>query len=308
MTMRRFWLAVIASLVVVGALAIIAVGEVVSRPANSAVGKPPSDFHASSVRFPVSASQSIAGWLARGKPGHGAVLLLHGIHANRTQMLGRARFLQDAGYSVLLIDLPAHGESIGERITFGAGEADGINSALAFLRSELPGERIGVIGMSLGAASFVLARPSMAPDAVVLESMFPTLSEAVANRLAGRFGSLAAHLPPLLLWQLPLWTGVTEKQLRPIEVLPALHAPLLIASGTDDQDTTWAETERLFAVANQPKELWAVQGAAHVDLYAYDPSAYQARILKFLASHLGNEAQSLAVPQHGDRLLAATLG
>ncbi|MDR0775260.1 MAG: hypothetical protein LBE81_01290 [Azonexus sp.] len=160
--------------------------------------------------------------------------------------------------------------------------------------------------MSLGAASLVLARPSVVPDAVVLESMFPTLSEAVANRLAGRFGSLAAHLPPLLLWQLPLWIGVTEKQLRPIEALPALHAPLLIASGTDDQDTKWAETEHLFAIANQPRELWAVQGAAHVDLHAYDPSAYQARILKFLASHLGNEARSFAVPHHGSRFSAAT--
>lgn len=67
-------------------------------------------------------------------------------------MLGRARFLQSEGYSVLLVDLPAHGESLGERITFGAREAAGVTSALAFLRNELPDERVGVIGVSLGAA------------------------------------------------------------------------------------------------------------------------------------------------------------
>jgi fermentation-respiration switch protein FrsA (DUF1100 family) len=204
-------------------------------------------------------------------------------------MLGRARFLQAAGYSVLLIDLPAHGESFGNRITFGAHEAEGVSGALAFLRSEFPGERIGVIGVSLGAASLVLSQPSVAPSAVVLESIYPTISEAVANRLAIRLGPLGARLSPFLLWQLPLRVGVTEAQLRPIDALPALHAPLLMAAGTGDKHTTWAETERIFAVANQPKELWAVQGAAHIDLYAYDPSAYEARILKFLDRYLINE-------------------
>jgi len=287
--MRRFWLAVVAC-VVVGALALAAAGEFLSRPVNCAIGDPPSDLHAASVRIPISASQAIAGWLARGKPGHGVVLLLHAVRSNRTQMLGRARFLQAAGYSVLLVDLPAHGESPGDHITFGAHEAVGVSSALAFLRSEFPGERIGVIGVSIGAASFVLSRPSVPPSTVVLESMYPTISEAVADRLAIRFGSLGARLSPLLLWQLPLRLRVTEEQLRPIDALPGLHAPLLIASGTNDQHTTWAETERIFAVANQPKELWAVQGAAHVDLHAYDPGTYEAVMLKFLANHLRNES------------------
>ena len=287
--MRRFWFAVVVC-VVVGALAIAAVGEILVHPANRTIGEPPSDLHASSVRFPSSTSQPIAGWLVRGKPGHGAVLLLHGVRSNRTQMLRRARFLQAEGYSVLLVDLPAHGESPGDHITFGAHEADGVSSALAFLRSELPGERIGVIGVSLGAASLVLSRPSVAPSAVVLESMYPTISEAVTNRLVIRFGSPGARLSPFLLWQLPRRIGVTEKQLRPIDALPALHAPLLIAAGTRDRHTTWPETERIFAIANQPKELWAVQGAAHVDLCAYDPGTYKARILEFLARYLRNEA------------------
>lgn len=287
--MRGLWWGIVAAAVVL-TLAIAAAGEILSRPASAAIGEPPIELHASSVRLAVSSSQFVAGWLARGTPGHGAVLLLHGVRSNRTQMLGRARFLLAQGYSVLLVDLPAHGESSGERITFGANEAEGVSSALAFLRSELAGERIGVIGVSLGAASLVLSRPSEAPNAVVLESMYPTIAEAVADRLAIQFGPLGAYLSPVLLWQLPLRAGVTEQQLRPIVALPALQAPLLIVSGTSDQHTTWEETQRIFAAANQPKELWAVQGAAHVDLHSYAPSAYEARILKFLARYLRNEA------------------
>ena len=51
-------------------------------------------------------------------------------------MLARARFLAAAGYATLLIDLPTHGESSGDRITFGAREGEGVNAALAFLREK----------------------------------------------------------------------------------------------------------------------------------------------------------------------------
>jgi pimeloyl-ACP methyl ester carboxylesterase len=284
-TRRRIWIAIVAGvallLLVVGGM-----GEVLSRPALRAIGEPPSDLHASSVHLVGPSSQVVSGWLARGSPGMGAVLLLHGVRSDRTQMLGRARFLRAAGYSVMLIDLPAHGESSGDRITFGAREAIGVAAALEFLRRELPGERLGVIGVSLGAASLVLSRPSPAPEAVVLESMYPTISDAVSDRLTIRLGRFGAKLAPLLLWQLPLRTGVTEEQLRPIVELPSLGAPVLVAAGTRDRHTTWAETRRIFESAAQPKELWAVDGAAHVDLYAHDPVTYKTRILRFLARYL----------------------
>ncbi len=264
---------------------VLATGAWLSRPAQRSVGPPPADLGAVTLRLPVGATQSVAGWFARGT-GRGVVLLLHGVRADRTRMLGRARFLRAAGYGVLLIDLPAHGESPGARIGFGAHEAAGVLAALRFLRGELPGEPIGVIGVSLGAAALVLSRPSPAPSAVVLESMYPTVAEAVSNRLAIRLGAPGRLLAPLLLWQFPLWLDRSADDLRPVTALPDLAAPLLIASGADDRHTTRAETQRLVAAAREPRETWMVPGAGHVDLHRHDPAAYQARMLAFLARHL----------------------
>ena len=67
-------------------------------------------------------------------------------------MLPRARFLHDAGYAVLLFDLQAHGESTGDRVTFGIKEGLDVASALGVLRQNAPGERVGVIAVSLGGA------------------------------------------------------------------------------------------------------------------------------------------------------------
>lgn len=284
-SLRRTVVLMVCALVL-AVVVVLGAGEMVSRPAATRlVGLPPAELDAVSVRLPVSPTASVAGWFSRGT-GRGAVLLLHGVRADRTQMLGRARFLRAAGYSVLLIDLPAHGESTGDRIGFGVHEAAGVTAALRYLRQQLPLEPVGVIGVSLGAAALVYARPLPPPDAVVLESLYATLAEAVSNRLALRLGPGARVLAPLLLWQVPLRLGVCADALRPVEAVSALAAPLLVASGTEDRHTLWPETERIFAAAQQPKQLWAVPGAAHVDLHGHDASAYRTRILAFFAQHL----------------------
>lgn len=270
-------------------IAMAAAGEWLTRPKQHPIGAPPADAVLRAVRIPFGEGGPVAGWWAEGRPGAGAVLLLHGIGADRRQMLARARFLQAAGLAVLLIDLPAHGESVGERITFGWREASGVRAALGFLKAQLPDARIGVIGYSLGAASFLFANAVQpAPvDAVVLEAVYPTLREAVQNRLAMRVGPLAAQaVAPALLVQLPLRLDVHAGQLQPVKALKSLRAPVLVISGTEDRHTTADETRRLFEAAPAPRDLWLVEGAAHVDLHGFAPAAYEARVLGFLQRHL----------------------
>ena len=229
--------------------------------------------------------QRVAGSFLAGR-GRGAVLLLHGIHGDRRDMAARARFLQAQGYAVLLIDLPGQGASTAPFVTFGLREADGVRAALVELRRRAPGQRIGVIAVSLGAASLVLCRDCPPVDAVVLEAMYPTIEEAVANRLRMRIGPAGGPLSALLLWQLPLRLRIRPDALRPIARIGQLKAPVLIAAGGADLHTTLPETRRLFAAAARPKELWVVEGAAHVDLHAYAPADYERRIGAFLARHL----------------------
>ena len=272
--------------VAVGLLASLAVGEYLTRPVQHLVGSPPSGLQAQRVEIAGQGDTRIAGWLGRGRPGAGVVLLLHALRADRRQMAARAAFLQSAGYTVLLIDLPAHGESLADRITFGASESRGVTAALEYLHKEFLGERVGAIAVSLGAASLVLAQPSPPLAAVVLESMYPTIEEAVADRLQLHLGGWARALAPVLLWQLPLRAGVSSQQLRPIDALPRLGSPVLVVSGSLDRHTTLAETQRLYDAAREPRQLWIVPDAAHVDLHEYARAAYEAKISAFLAQHL----------------------
>jgi alpha-beta hydrolase superfamily lysophospholipase len=273
-------LAVVALL---GAAVVWAIGSKLIAVEPHTVALP--GLEAEDVPLRPAPDQQVAGSFLAGR-GRGAVLLLHGIHGDRRDMAARARFLHAQGYAVLLIDLPGQGASTASAVTFGLREAIGVRAALEELRRRAPGQRIGVIGVSLGAASLVLCRDCPPVDAVVLESMYPTIEEAVANRLRMRLGPVGGPLSALLLWQLPLRLSIRPDALRPIARIADLKAPVLVAAGGADQHTTLPETQRLFAAAAQPKELWVVEGAAHVDLHAYAPEAYERRIGAFLAHHL----------------------
>lgn len=265
----------------------LAAGEWLTRPVPAAIGAPPADLHAETVTLRYGDGQHLAGWFVPGRPGEGAVLLLHSVRSSRLQMLARARWLQREGIASLLVDAPSHGESSGGRIGFGRLEAPGADAALAWLRQRVPGEKVGAIGTSLGGASLLFARREPEVDALVLESVYPTIVDALQDRLAMRLGTTAGQaLAPLLLVQIPLRLGFGTGQLRPIAAIARVRAPLLLASGTDDLHTRWPETEALFAAAPEPKTLWAVPGAAHVDLHAFDAAAYEATLRPWLQSQL----------------------
>ncbi|MES2308808.1 MAG: alpha/beta hydrolase [Verrucomicrobiota bacterium] len=250
------------------------------------IGVPPAELHALDVSISLPNQNYVSGWYLQGVEGHGAVLLLHGVRSNRLQMLGRAQFLNRLGYAVLLMDLPSHGKSTGSRITFGVRESLGVDASLKWLKETTGNEKIGVIGVSLGAASFVLSKSTGIPDAVVLESMYPTISNAISDRLMIRLGSWGRIFTPLFIFQLPFWTGVTSHDLCPEGRLSEVHCPIMIVSGSKDNHTTLAETMRLYEKASDPKTIWIVEGASHVDLYSFNPEVYESKIASFFEKYL----------------------
>lgn len=270
-------------------------GCVLARPAPAVIGSAPEALHAENVEFPSASGSTIHGWFATGKPGAGAVLLLHGMGANRTAMLSRARFLHRDGFTILAPDFQAHGESPGHHITFGELESLDARAALAFLRAHAPGERVGIIGVSMGGAASLVGSAPLEADALVLESVYPTFQDAVADRLQvwlGPLGFLGSAVTPAFIRLVAPRIGVDPKMLRPIDDIAKVDEPVFVIAGTADQYTKIGETVALYEHATAPKQLWEVPGAAHEDLHDYAPAEYERRVGAFLIDHL--RAASLA--------------
>jgi uncharacterized protein len=285
----------IAVLILFGTIAAFVwiLGSVLVHPANHAVQWPPGfdalrvDAHAVSIP---GAGHVIAGWWINSGSSSPAVILLHAVRADRSTMVSRAQLLKDHGFSVLLIDLQAHGETPGEAITFGARESADVVAALAWLKHSNPERRIGVIGCSMGGAAVLLGPQPSGFDAVVLEAVYPRITKAVENRIRIRLGPMVSSLAPLLLMQLEPRLHIAS-DLEPIKSINHLGAPVLIAAGSDDEHTTLLESEELYAAAANPKELWIVKGAHHQDLLAYNTAEYEAHVVRFLIANLRSTPQ-----------------
>ncbi|MGH7399525.1 MAG: alpha/beta hydrolase [Candidatus Rokuibacteriota bacterium] len=280
--MTRRLLIASAATAVMGVLGLWWLGAHLVKPDPHAVPLP-ADFPARALTIP--GTRIAAWWLDRGAETP-AILLLHAKGGDRSSMLSRARLLLRRGFSVALIDLPAHGETPGPAITFGRRESADVRSALAWLRREAPGRRVGVIGCSLGGAAVLLGPQPVGVDAVVLEMVYPRFGRAIENRIRIRLGALAPLLTPLVLVQLGLRLDASPMELEPIRSIGRLGAPVLVVGGSRDQHTTLAESEEMFHAAAEPKRLWIVDGARHQDLFAYDPAGYDAQVVGFLVKHL----------------------
>jgi len=261
-------------------------GSALSAPVNQSVGNVPPDLNGRRVEFSSASGATIRGWLIDGRKEGGAIVLLHGLRANRLSMVERARFLSRAGYAVLLFDFQAHGESTGQHITFGGLESMDAQAAVDFLHHAVPDEKIGLIGVSMGGAAALLASPKLDVQAFVLEMVYPTISEAVINRLTMRLGKYASVLTPLLTSQLKPRLGVAAQALRPIDKVKNITAPKLFIAGAEDEHTTIEESVRLFDAACEPKQIWIVNGAKHQDLHKAAKEQYEKRVLDFFQQTL----------------------
>jgi len=74
--------------------------------------------------------------------------------------------------------------------------------------------------------------------------------------------------------------------LRPIGQIGKITVPKFFIAGTTDRETTLPESQALFDAAAEPKQLWLVDGAAHVDMLAFDKEEYEKRVLDFLRRNL----------------------
>ena len=271
------------ALTAAGTLAIYLTGWFLSAPVPAKIGPPPSDLGAQSVQFPSESGAKVHGWWCPMPGARGSILLLPGVRANRESMIERARFLRGAGFSVLLIDFQATGETPGDHITFGWLESRDVLGAITFLRTAAPGEKIGVIGSSLGGAAALLATPPLRVDALVLESVYPTIERATANRLRKYLGPGGELLAPVLMAQMRFRIGVSPARLRPVDRIASVSCPILIINGEKDRNTTREDAALLLSRAGSPKSLWLIPKAGHVDLHRAAKTEYEARVGAFFS-------------------------
>lgn len=261
-------------------------GNSLTAPAPASVGNCPNALTCENIEFPSESGSTIKGWFVKGEEGKGAIVIMHGLRANRSSLVERIKFLKNAGFSVLGFDFQGSGESSGKSLTFGYLESRDATASLKFIKQKLPNEKIGVLGISMGGAAFLLQKDFEKADSLILEMVYPTMQSAIENRLNLWLFSGADNLSFLMTKQFPLRLGVSVDELRPLDKIKTVNCPIFVIAGEKDPHPKLEESRQLFETANQPKDLWIVANAGHQDLHKTAPKDYEQKVLDFFEKTL----------------------
>lgn len=244
------------------------------------------------IHFPARDGLELTGWFVPPpNDSDGATLIfVHGYGGNRSGLLPQAALLAEQGYGALLMDLRNHGDSAGDRTTFGWLEVRDVQGALDYLlvRPEVNASRIGVIGESLGASTAIRAA-ALEPDlrAVVAQAAFSSLEDNVAEGVQRLTGLPAFPFAPLILYFAEQEAGGRIGLVRPVEEIGAIAPrPILLMHGTRDPLIDASNSRRLYEAAGEPRELVLFDGAAHGRLMRADPALFEQAVVPFLEAAL----------------------
>lgn len=260
------------------------------------------------VEFPSrDPTVAIGGWWmpVAGRPDAPAVIVVHGYTASRRdeRILLAAGMLHHHGFGVLAIDLRNHGDSARPtgRHSGGVRESADVLGAWDWLvgDGQIPAERIGLFGISLGAASVLIAasdEPGVA--AVWADSSYGDLDEATRAEL-GRY-RLPLFLLPGGMLASRLLDGPGLRGKSPLLALRRMGGrPVFITHGTEDTrlDVHYAHQLVTAGVAaGVATESWIVEGSGHADAIVDHPADYERRLVDFFERSLGPVAAEPGAP------------
>lgn len=277
------------AVIMLGAIGIFAVGVIwaagtyLTKPVPMQFGSTPTG--SVQVSFESKSGSTIKGWLYEANQVKAVAVLMHGVRSNRAQMTDRAEYFQARGITSLVFDFQAHGESGGTLITLGHLESLDAQAAVSYIQKLEPELPSLAIGVSMGGAASLLAEPAIDVDVLILESVYPDIKTAIANRLGSRIPG-GEFLTPLLSAQIEPRIGISADKLSPVRAASRVTAATLVLSGEIDVRTTIEDTQRLFEALPAPKVLEIIDNAGHVDLAQFDPARYWLAVDAFLDQYL----------------------
>src|SRR6185295_707516 len=208
---------------------------------GDALGRPFEDVH-----FAASDGVKLHGWFFPANTNSHradlAVLICHGNGGNISHRLDLCEVMLETGVNVFVFDYRGYGHSEGrpgEEGTYRDAQA-----ACHWLRAKgLAGTNIIAFGESLGGGviSELAVREPLA--GLILQSTFTSVPDVGAE---------------LFPWLPVRWISTIKYDTR--SKLPRLKMPVLVMHSRSDSLISFAHGEKNFAVANEPKMFWELQG------------------------------------------------
>lgn len=207
--------------------------------------------------FHASDGVRLHAWFYRSPGATGTVLYLHGNAGNLTYFTPVMEALADVPLDVCAVDYRGYGRSEGTPDETGVyQDAD---AAWRWLTTEkkIPPDRIFIHGFSLGGAVAAELASRVPCGALILESTFTSIPDVAGRKFP---------------WLPMRW--LMRTRMDTLSRIPGIRAPKLFLHSRDDEVFPFSMSERLHALAPDPKRLIPFEKSGHNDLVADQRDRY----------------------------------
>ena len=219
------------------------------------------------------------------------VVVVHGFRQNKTAMRQYGQLFHNLGYNVLMPDNRGAGKSGGQFISYGYYDKGDIIAWAKALTQENPQVHLTLYGLSMGAATVMMASgqkdlPASVKNIIEDCGYSNTWKEITYQARVGY------HIPAFpLVYSVSLENKLRQgwffQQADSLKELKKDTRPILMIHGGAD---TYVPTEMVYenykaVKAGTPKQMLVVKGAAHARSFQTDPALYTKTVSQFMSKY-----------------------
>lgn len=215
------------------------------------------------------------GTLIRNGDGKKLLIQAHGFRSSaKGSFAGSLRYFYGQGFTILLIDHRAHGQSEGKYITYGVLERVDLRDWV-FCALEMLGEDIQIVldGISMGATTVLMAGALDLPENVrglIADSGFTSPYDIFVEVLARTFHAKPFPILPLCGLMAEMKANFGFKDATTLEAMAENEIPVLFVHGEEDDFVPIEMSEANFEACKGEKYFVRVPGAKHGCGYLVD--------------------------------------
>lgn len=217
------------------------------------------------------------------------IIACHGYSGSADDMARYAKWYYGMGYSLILPDARAHGQSEGHVRGMGWLERKDILVWTDKILSEHSDAKIALFGISMGGATVMMASGEELPKqvkAIIEDCGYSSVWDEFKTQMKNMF-----HLPSFPIMNVAsvvtkVRGGYSLSEASSVDQLKKCKLPVLFIHGKEDQFVPFDMLDVVYEAAKTEKEKIAVENAGHAMSSTKDPETYWSTVESFLSKHL----------------------
>ena len=224
------------------------------------------------------------------KKNKGIVIETHGYRSKpQRDLYAACHEYYNMGYSLLLVDSRACGQSEGKYITFGIKESEDLINWIKYLNKNYKDKSIILAGVSMGATTILMSlkdiKKNMHVKCVISDCAYIIPKDEILYCIKNYF-----HINgKIFINMINIWSKLIAKfDLKEKDTITSLkntNIPILFIHGKDDDFVPVENTNKNYELYKGTKEILLIDDANHGLSYLIDPNKYIKTVTKFIKKY-----------------------